>query len=43
MLRKMNINLKEKLHKNEKKDHDLEETEKIIISLNIQLEEAVIS
>jgi hypothetical protein len=39
-LRKRNIKLKEKLQKHEKKDHDLEETEKIIISLKIQLEEA---
>jgi hypothetical protein len=34
---KKNIKHKEKCHKYEKKDHDLEETEKIIIILKIQL------
>jgi hypothetical protein len=38
MLRKKNVKWMEKLQKHEKKDHDLEESEKIIIILSIQLD-----
>jgi hypothetical protein len=41
MLGKNNIKQKEKFQKHENKDHDLEETKKIIIILKIQLEEVV--
>jgi hypothetical protein len=39
MLRKRNTNLKEEVQKHENKDHDLDEIDKKIIILKIQLEE----